>query len=496
MTADQLPVCDNLKRFLSKPRPLWIDGKWEASKSGRTLESRDPSTGEVFASFAEGDAEDIDLAVASGRRAFDSGWPEMPPNERGRLLNRIADLIEENAEEFAQLDSLDGGKPVNLAHQVDVPISVSHFRYCAGWADKITGETVPVSLPGHLNYTVREPVGVVGQIIPWNFPLMFASTHLAPALAAGCCIVLKPAELTSLSALRMGEILQEAGLPDGVVNIVPGLGKTAGAALAAHPDVDKIAFTGSTDVGRSIIKAAAGNIKKVSLELGGLAPNVVLPDADLDAVADASANAIFFHQGQACCAGARLLVHRSIQDELVSEIKKRAMAIKVGPGLRPDTEMGPLVSQGQLDRVNGYIKAGVEQGAKVVTGGGRPAGLDRGYFLEPTIFVDVEADMTIAQEEIFGPVLTVIGWENIDEMIQKANGTTYGLTAGVWTRDVKNAHQIAARLRAGTVWINCWNAFDPASPFGGYRQSGWGRENGRLGVELYTEVKSVWVNMN
>jgi len=487
----------NVERFLETPRPFLVDGQWVDARKGGYFSTLDPASGEILATVSEGTAEDIDDAVAAARRAFeDSRWSGLPPSERAALMNRLADLIEAHGEEFAQLDALDCGKPVSLARLADVPTTIGHFRYFSGWATKLGGETLPVSTPGFLNYTVREPIGVVGQIIPWNFPVMFASTKLAPALAAGCTIVIKPAEETPLSLLRLGELIQEAGIPDGVVNIVPGFGASAGAALASHPGVDKIAFTGSTEVGRAIVRASAGNLKKVSLELGGKAPNIVLPDADLDSVADGAADAIFFNQGEACCAGSRLLVHESCHDELVAEITRRASSIKVGAGILPDTQMGPLVSQQQLDRVHGYIESGLEQGAKIASGGGRPAGLDRGYFIEPTVFTDVDASMVIAQEEIFGPVLTVIAWTDIDDLVRKANDTVYGLAAGIWTLDIKKAHSIAARLKAGTVWINCWNAFDPGSPWGGYRQSGWGRETGRMGAELYTEVKSVWVNMN
>ncbi|MAG31312.1 MAG: betaine-aldehyde dehydrogenase [Deltaproteobacteria bacterium] len=496
MSLEASPLLESVKAFLSRPRPLLIDGKWISAQSGATFESLDPATGEVFATVADGVEKDIDMAVASARRAFDAGWGQSPGAYRAGLLDRLADLIEAHAEEFAQLDSLDSGKPISLARLADVPTAIGHFRYFSGWATKLSGETIPVSAPGFLNYTVREPIGVVGLIIPWNFPVMFAAVKLAPALCAGCSVVLKPAEQTPLSALRLGELIQEAGFPDGVVNIVPGAGAIAGAALASHPGVDKIAFTGSTEVGREIVAAATGNLKKVSLELGGKAPNIVLPDADLDVVADAAADAIFFNQGEACCAGARLLVHESCRREVVEEVVRRAAAIKVGPGLLPDTQMGPLVSREQLDRVKGYLEAGEAEGAQIVTGGGRPAALDRGYFLEPTVFEDVEASMTIAQEEIFGPVLTVLAWSDMDDLVRKANDTVYGLAAGIWTKDLSQAHSLAARIKAGTVWINCWNAFDPGSPWGGYRQSGWGRETGRLGAEQYTEVKSVWVNLN
>ncbi len=474
---------------------MLMGGKWVNAASGKTFATLDPSTGEVLAQVAEGDQEDINRAVKAARTAFESGpWRRMTPSERGRVIWRIGDLIEKYLEEFAQLDSLDNGKPVGVARFADVPLAADLFHYMAGWATKIEGNTIPMSVPytpraRYHAYTVREPVGVVGQIIPWNFPLLMAAWKLGPALAAGCTIVLKPAEQTPLSALRLGEICQEAGLPDGVLNIVSGFGETAGAALAAHPDVDKVAFTGSTEVGKLIVKAAAGNLKKVSLELGGKSPNVVLKDADMDVAIPGAASAIFFNHGQCCCAGSRLYVEQDVFDKVVDGVAQQAKKIKLGPGMEPGTDMGPLVSEEQLARVCGYLDSGVKEGAKTVIGGKRHG--DRGYFIEPTVLVNTKPTMKVVQEEIFGPVVTAIPFKSTEEMLPEANDTVYGLAAAVWTKDVSKAHAIASELRAGTVWINCYNIFDAALPFGGYKQSGWGREMGHDVLENYTEVKAV-----
>ncbi|MGA8152023.1 MAG: aldehyde dehydrogenase family protein [Terriglobales bacterium] len=490
------PSEEKVSSFVSRKHKMLIDGKWVDSASGKTFPTYNPATGEVLAYVAEGDREDIDRAVRAARNAFENGpWSRLTASQRGRLIWKLADLLEENLEEFAELESLDNGKPRKIARVADVPAAVDMFRYMAGWATKIEGNTIPLSVsyaPGakFLAYTLREPVGVVGQIIPWNFPLLMAAWKLGPALTTGCTVVLKPAEQTPLSALRLGELFQEAGFPDGVVNIVPGYGETAGAALSAHPDVDKVAFTGSTEVGKLILQAAAGNLKKVSLELGGKSPNVVFADvADMDAAIGGAASAIFFNHGQCCCAGSRLYVEKKVFDKVVEGVAEQASKIRIGSGLDDSTDMGPLVSKEQLDRVCGYLESGFSEGAKAVVGGSRSG--DKGYFVEPTVLVNTNEKMKVVQEEIFGPVVTAIPFEDPAEVVNKANNSVYGLAAGVWTRDIQKAHRIAAQLRAGTVWVNCYNIFDSALPFGGYKQSGWGREMGHEVLEQYTEVKAV-----
>ena len=490
-TAPPVELQRSVQEFLSRHRKLLIGGQWVDAQSGKTFATYNPATGEVLAQVAEGDRADIDQAVIAARKAFETGpWPDMSPAERGRLLWKLSDLIEQHHEELAELETLDNGKPLLFSRIVDLPTAVDVFRYMAGWATKIEGTTIPISARGkHFAYTLREPVGVVGQIIPWNFPLIMASWKLAPALAVGCTCVLKPAEQTPLTALRLGELIQEAGFPEGVVNIVPGFGETAGAALAAHPDVDKIAFTGSTEVGKLIARAATENLKKVSLELGGKSPNVVFADADLKAAIPGSASAIFFNQGQICTAGSRLFVHKSIFDKVVEGVAEETTKFQVGPGINPSTNLGPLVSKEQLARVCGYLDSGAKEGAKTIVGGHRIG--NTGYFVEPTILVDVKPHMKVVREEIFGPVVTAIPFSEPDEVVKFANDTKYGLASAVWTRDIGKAHRIAAKLRAGTVWLNCYNVFDPALPFGGYKQSGWGREMGHAALELYTETKSV-----
>jgi phenylacetaldehyde dehydrogenase len=482
---------DKVSDFVSKNRKMLINGKWVDAASGKTFPTYNPATGEILARVAEGDSEDIDRAVRAARGAFEAGpWRKMSPSERGRAIWRIGDLIEKNLDELAELEMLDNGKPFKIARVADVPLAADLFRYMAGWATKIEGNTVPISAGGkYLAYTLREPVGVVGQIIPWNFPLLMAAWKLGPALATGCTVVLKPAEQTPLTALRLGELILEAGIPDGVVNIVPGYGETAGAALAAHPDVDKVAFTGSTEVGKLIVKAATGNLKKVSLELGGKSPNVVFSDGDVDSAISGASMAIFFNHGQCCCAGSRLYIEKPIFDRVVEGVSEKARKINVGPGWEKSTDMGPLVSEEQLNRVCGYLESGRAEGAKAVTGGERHG--DKGYFVQPTVLVNTNEDMKVVREEIFGPVVTAIPFTDPAELVATANNSVYGLAAGVWTRDVSKAHRVAAQLRAGTVWINCYNVFDAALPFGGYKQSGWGREMGHEALEMYTEVKSV-----
>src|ERR1700729_2895406 len=478
------------KAFLAKKHHMLIDGKWVEAKSGKTFEVEDPATQEIIARVPAGDKADIDLAVKAARKAFETGpWSRISPAERSRLVWNLGDLLEKHADEFAEIEALDNGKPVTNARRDDVGGSISMFRYMAGWSTRLVGETIPVSSPGNWHaYTLRQPVGVVGQIIPWNFPLMMAAWKLAPTLAAGCTIVLKPAEPTPLSALRFGELLAEAGIPDGVVNIITGFGETAGAALANHPDVDKVAFTGSTEVGKLIVQAATGNLKKLTLELGGKSPNIVFDDAESGAI-EGAANAIFFNHGQCCVAGSRLFVQEDRFDEVVNGVADIAKGIKLGPGMESGTQMGPLVSEEQLQRVTGFLESGGSEGGTTLAGGGRFG--DNGYFVEPTVITNTRPDMKIVREEIFGPVVVAEPFRSLDEIAKEANNSDYGLGAGIWTRDISKAHALAKKLRAGTVWINCYNVFDASLPFGGYKQSGWGREMGHAALEAYTEVKAV-----
>lgn len=487
------PTTSTVKPPKVKDQPLLIGGKWQDSVSGKTFATVNPATGETVCQVAEGDKADVDLAVKAARKAFEGTWSKMNASERGRLLNRLADLVEENAESLAALESLDNGKPYKDSLNIDVPMSVKCYRYYAGWADKIHGKTIPVEGP-YFCYTRHEPVGVVGQIIPWNFPLLMQAWKLGPALATGCTVVLKPAEQTPLTALEVARLAQEAGIPDGVLNVIPGYGPTAGAAISGHMDVDKVAFTGEHTTGQIIMEAAArSNLKRISLELGGKSPNVVFADADLDAAVEGAYFGLFFNQGQCCCAGSRLFVEEKIHDQFVEKILKKAKSQKVGDPFDPQTTQGPQVSQEQCDRIMGYIDAGKKDGAKLLTGGNRAG--SKGYFIEPTVFDGVKDEMKIAREEIFGPVMNILTFKDADEVVRRGNQTFYGLAAAVWTRDITKAHRIANGLRAGTVWINCYDVFDAAAPFGGYKMSGHGRELGEYALELYTEVKTVYVNL-
>jgi phenylacetaldehyde dehydrogenase len=491
-------VDERARHFIAEPRKLLIGGDWVESASGKTFEVYNPATGEVLAHAAEGSSEDIDRAVKTARSVFDAGTrTQIKPNQRGRIIHRLGDLILENADELAMLESLDNGKPLAIARAADVELAADIFHYMSGWVTKMEGYTIPISvpyLPGaqfHA-YVDKDPIGVVGQIIPWNFPLLMAAWKLAPALATGVTVVLKPAEQTPLTALRLGELILEAGVPEGVVNIVTGFGD-AGAALAAHDDVDKVAFTGSTEVGKSIVRAAAGNLKKLTLELGGKSPNIVFSDADMSTAVGGAANAIFFNHGQACCAGSRLYVESKDFDDVLEGVTKHAESIKLGSGLDPETEMGPLVSQEQLDRVTGFFESGRNEGATFNTGGERQG--DAGYFVKPTVLSDTNPNMRVEAEEIFGPVVTVSPFRDAQDLIPTANNSNYGLAAGIWTTDLSKAHRVAKQLRAGTVWINCYNVFDASLPFGGYKESGWGREMGHEVLENYLEPRSVCVQL-
>ncbi len=484
--------------LLNRPLRCLIDSQWCDAASGATLPVTNPSTGEVFAQAAAGEAADIDAAVAAARRAFEAGpWSKMPPAGRQRLLWRLAELIDAHADELALLEVFNTGKPLKIARMFDVGLSAECLRYNAGWATKLQGATRDVSLPGNWHaYTLREPVGVAGLIVPWNVPLPMAVGKIAPALAAGCTVVLKPAELTPLTAVRLGELIVEAGFPPGVVNIVTGLGSSAGQALVDHPGVDKISFTGSTAVGQRILASAAGNLKRLSLELGGKSPVFIFPDADLDRATDAAARGIFANSGQVCAAGSRLFVHRAVADRVFEGIAERARRLRVGPGLEPDAEMGPLISARQRERVLAYIDGGREQGAEVLAGGSALPG--PGFFVQPTVMVNTRADMTLVREEIFGPVLSTFVFddeETVEQLAARGNDSAYGLSAAIWTRDLGRAHRLVRRIRSGVVRVNAAVAPDFAMPFGGVKLSGWGRENGPEGVESYTELKSVAIDL-
>ncbi|MBI4056482.1 MAG: aldehyde dehydrogenase family protein [Elusimicrobia bacterium] len=491
----------NLARFLSgSPKKMWLGGKWVESSQGKKFKTYNPATGEVLAEVYEATPTDVNLAVKAAQETFEKGsWPKLNSAEKAKILWKIADLIEKNIDELSQLETLNNGKVLREARYADLPMVIENFRYFAGWTTKISGETFPTTTPyapkaQAFTYTVREPVGVVAAIVPWNFPLQMAAWKLAPALACGNVVLLKPAEQTPLSTLRLGELMEEAGLPPGTVQILPG-GPDTGKALASHPHVDKISFTGSTEVGKEIVKMSAGNLKRVSLELGGKSPHIILADADLDTAIKSAYMGAFYNQGQCCCAGSRVFVEKKVFEAVTEKLVERAKKVRLGPGLDPNTQMGPLVSEEQRNRVEGYIQSGKKEGAKLLCGGDRPSQF-KGYFMNPTVFVDVKDEMHIAQEEIFGPVATVLPFDSLEEVIQRANATPYGLAAGVWTKDIKKAFKVTQALRAGIVWINTFNCADPTFPWGGFKQSGWNRETGHEAIRLYTETKAVWVDLN
>lgn len=480
-------------QFLRKPHQLLIDGHRVPSSSGRTFKSLNPATEEIIATIAEGNEADVDRAVAAARRAFEGPWRTMRAAERGHLLLKWAELLKRHADEIAEIESLDGGKPISATLRQDFPAAIDTLTYYAGWADKISGDVVPTR-DDALTYTVREPVGVVAAIVPWNFPLMIGMWKLAPALACGCTVIMKPAELTSLSALRIAELALEAGIPPGVLNIVTGPGRVVGDALVNHPDVDKVTFTGSPGVGRGIMKGAAGNFKRVSLELGGKSANVIFDDANLDAAAKAAAAGIFFNAGQVCSAGSRVLVQEKAYDEVVERIVVRAKSLRMGDLLDRNTSLGPVISEKQMKSILDYVDIGQKEGASLVTGGERAG--ERGYFISPAVFADVKHEMRISQEEIFGPVVSVIKFKDEADALRIANGTAYSLAAGVWSRDMGRAQRFVKRARAGTVWINTYGYTDVRLPWGGERDSGFGREHGTAAIENFTEPKAVWMNLN
>lgn len=472
---------------------LLIDGQWVPSKSGKTFETLNPATEEVIAQVAEGDAADVEVAVHAARRAFDEGpWPRMDARERGRLMLRLCELIEEEIDELASLETLDNGKPFADSRHVDIPLALQCLRYYAGWADKIHGQTIPIN-GNYFCYTRREPVGVAGQIIPWNFPILMVAWKWGPALAAGCTVVMKPAEQTPLTCLRLARLAQKAGIPDGVINVVPGFGPTAGSAIVNHPGIDKVAFTGSGETAQIIMRQAADSLKRLTFELGGKSPNIVFADADLDAAANGAHVGIFLNQGQCCCAGSRLFVEDAIHAEFVDRVVAMSRERTVGDPFELSTQQGPQVDQTQFEKIMGYIEAGQKEGAVCATGGKRVG--NRGFYIEPTVFTQVTDEMAIARDEIFGPVLSVLKFSDLEELVRRSNATNFGLAAAVWTRDVSRAHDVARRLRAGTVWINCYDVFDAAAPFGGFKQSGFGRELGERGLDPYLETKTVTVNL-
>ena len=479
----------------TRPGKLIINGEAVDAATGRTFRTMNPATEEAICEVAEAGPEDVDRAVKAARAAFDGGpWARMRPAERQRILFRLGDLILEHADELGRLETLDNGKPIFESRQIDAPMAANCFHYFAGWATKLAGETLPVQ-PAFFTYTLREPLGVVGAIIPWNFPMIMVGWKCAPALAAGNCVVLKPAELTPLTAIRIGELALEAGLPPGVLNVLPGKGSVAGEAMVRHPGVDKITFTGSTEVGKHIMKTGADTVKKVTLELGGKSPNIVFADADLEAAVRGATTGIFYGKGEVCAAGSRLLVESSVHDEFVAKLAERAKKLVPADPLDPKTRLGALVSEAQMEKVLGYVDTGVSEGAKLVAGGKRQPVGGKGYFVQATVLDQVDNRMRVAQEEIFGPVLAVIRFEDVEDAVRKGNDSPYGLAAGVWTRDVKKAHAVARRLQVGTVWVNAYNFYDAGMPFGGYKASGFGRDLGPESLREYTQVKSVWISI-
>lgn len=493
MAQAVMDISPRLVKFLSGTVKMYINGQFVESKSGDTFESVNPATGETLAHIYKAGVEEVEIAVNAARKAFDEGpWSKIGTAERSRIIYKFAELMEEHKTELAQLETLDNGKPIRETSNADVPLSIEHMRYYAGWSTKLHGQTIPVQ-GNYFNYTRHEPVGVVGQIIPWNFPLLMAAWKMGAALATGCTIILKPATYTSLSVLYLARLADEAGFPEGVFNIIPGSGSVIGDALVTHPKVNKIAFTGSTAVGKSLMAKAAGTVKRITLELGGKSPNIILPDADMSKAIPGALHGIMFNQGQVCCAGSRVYIPKKSYDNVVSDLADLARNIKQGEGLDPQTEMGPLVSKSQQNVVSGYIEKGREEGADLITGGRQS---EKGFFVEPTIFTNVQDSMTIAREEIFGPVVVAIPFDDLDDVIARANNSNYGLAAGIWTRDLKSAHYVASKLKAGTVWVNCYNVFDAAAPFGGYKESGLGREMGSYALNNYTEVKDVWINLD